>query len=127
MRNRYKILLAAVFFISWSNYSHAGIIHRSASSPAGLAQINLGPGEFTAQTFINLFNGASYPFFDTSTPAALDDDGYPVQNFTGTIAGGFGDFDKTLSTTGPWVLSWPAGRSAFKLVLQSPATLSGAV
>jgi hypothetical protein len=94
----------------------------------GKAQINLGPSDLTAQTFVNLFNGASFPFFlGGATPAATDDSGYPVQNFTGTIAGAFGYSDQTLSSTGPWTFSWPAGRSAFQLVFQSPATVTGAV
>src|SRR5882724_1123919 len=107
------LLLILLTFVP---FGAAGTIH-GLSIPVGNAQINLGPGDLTAQTFINLFNGASYPFFSGgSSPAALDDAQYPVQNFTGTISGGFGYSDFTLSTTGPWVLSWPAGRSAFKLV-----------
>src|SRR5882672_4475114 len=122
-----KFLSVIVAMINTFSPAHAGL-HMHGTAAVGNAQINLGPSDLTAQTFINLFNGASYPFFTGSaTPAALDDDGYPAQNFTGTIDGAFGYSDQTLSSTGPWTFSWPTGRSAFKIIFNQPATVTGAI
>lgn len=94
----------------------------------GKAQLNLGMAEWTAQNFTNLFNAAiDISFSGGATPAALDDDQYPVRNFTGSINAPLGWVDKTLSTTGPWTFKWDAGRAAFKINFLKAGTTSNPV
>lgn len=99
----------------------------SGSGSVGNAQLNLGAG-VTAQTFINLLSSAfGTGFTAPATPAVLDADGYPVRNFTGKINYITGVDDQVLATTGPWIMSWPAGRSAFTIEFDKSATTSNPV
>lgn len=88
-----------------------------------LSQLNLGSGELGPQEFVNLFNaGSCGPSGGGSTPAALDSDGYPVRNFSGTIGCSFGSSSEFIETNGPFVFSWPAGRSSFRVIFLGQAT-----
>jgi hypothetical protein len=89
-------------------------------------QINLGGGDLSTQMAMNVFNTViNIGFSGGSTPAALDAFGYPVRNFTGTVDNFL--VSNVLSTNGPWVLSWPAGRAAFSLAIQSATNASSPV
>jgi hypothetical protein len=105
----------------------SSVTHGSLDDIKSEAQLNLGLGEWTAQMAINMFNGAIIGLSSGATPAALDGDGYPIRNFAGTIDGRFGYIDSTLSTRGPWIFSWPAGRSSFKMNFFAPGTITSAV
>ena len=94
---------------------------------SGLAQLNLGSGDLTAQLFINVFNSAAVGFSSGATPAALDANLYPVNNFTGTITGQIGPVAGLFGTTGPWTMGWSAGRSCFRMIFQSAANITNVV
>lgn len=129
--NKFIRVFVIAILVAFPLFAEAGINNPSSGSvviPAvGNAQINLGLGEWTAQMSVNLFNGSIIALSGGATPAALDADGYPVQNFTGTVGGSLGYIDQTLATTGPWIFSWPAGRSFFKMNFFAPATITNAV
>ena len=101
-----------------------GQLARASAGQIGRAQLNLGGGDLTAQLFINLFNGAQVSFQSGATAAAVDQYGFPVRNFSGVITGQLGAVAQTLSTTGPWTLGWEAGRSCFRIIFLTPATIS---
>lgn len=90
----------------------------------GNAVLNLGAGDLTAQSFVNVFNGAQVTFSGGATPSAVDTNGIPTANFSGTIGGQLGASDGTLSTAGPWILGWKAGSSCFKINFLNSATVS---
>lgn len=81
----------------------------------GQAVLNLGSGDVTVQSTVNLFKTAQMSFSGGATPAALDADLYPVQNFSGLISGTLGEFNGILQSVGPYTMDWPAGRSCFKI------------
>lgn len=99
----------------------------SAPAPSGKAQINIGIGDVTAQSFINLWNLATQTFSSGATPAALDADMFPVRNFSGTISGQLQASNGTLSTTGPWSAGGDAGRSCGQYEFLKVGTTSNAV
>lgn len=84
----------------------------------------MGPGEITSQTFINLFNSQNFAPAGGATVAALDNDFYPVRNFTGSFVGSAYYGYTTLSTTGPWIFKWDAGRGNFRINFGKAATAS---
>lgn len=83
--------------------------------PPGNAQQNLGLNDITHQTFINMFHDMGFTFAGGSTVAAFDATDFPVQNFSGDIEFTLSATDP-ISTTGPWVLGWDAGRSCFRVI-----------
>lgn len=101
-----------------------GQLARASAGQVGRAQLNLGGGDLTAQLFINMFNGAQVSFQRGATPAVIDQYGFPVRNFSGVITGQLGAVAQTLSTTGPWTMGWEAGRSCFRIIFLTPATIS---
>lgn len=117
-------------FIAWiligSGPAYAWPVHGQVSAPAGLAQLNLGQNEFTAQVAINLFHMAQLNFGASASPAVLDANNFPVANFGTSISGQLGAVQQQLSTTGPWTLGWDAGRSCFRMIFLKPGTASNA-
>lgn len=119
-----------LFFLSspvLAGINNPGSSSGAVNSPVGHAQENLGGNDVTAQIPINLFSVATISYNSGATPAAMDADNYPVRNFSGNISGNIGGSTSTLSTTGPWILSWPAGRSSFKINFLAPATITSIV
>lgn len=104
-----KYLLCALAAIIGA--TPAGAFTRGQAWGPGKAQINI--PNLTAQMVVNQWNALSSLSYNSgATPAALDQYMYPVRNFTGTMNFQLGG--ATLSTTGPWVFAYDAGRSCFK-------------
>jgi hypothetical protein len=120
-------IIAALICCALSAVPASAAMHGSAGS-VGKAQLNLGAGDQTAQTFINLFHSSTMLFSAPSQQAALDADGFPVNNFSGVIGGIAGNYygapTRVLSTTGPWTLGWEAGRSCFRLNFNETVTFT---
>lgn len=114
-----KIIIFCLVLV-FSGNVNAGLIHRaSVAAPVGNAQQNI--ISINSQALINIFQTAGYGFSSAGSQAALDQFGYPIANFTGTIGSQLGG---PLSTTGPWTMAWDAGRSCFKMNFLNSANVT---
>jgi len=111
-----------------ASQASAGLIHRTSTITAtGKAQINIGSNESQSQEYINIFKSAIRNFGGGVTPDVLDATQYPVKTFTGSLNEVIGGSTQGLSTTGPWVISWAAGRSNFQMEILALANTCTAV
>ena len=120
-----KVAVAALVLLLTSAHLLAGprhgLVATSGALVPGKAQLNVGQGDF-GQAFINLWHSASINY-NGSTPAALDGGLFPVRNFSGLIDGQLNP-SGVLSTTGPWVFSWDAGRGCIDIEFLKAGTAS---
>lgn len=91
----------------------AGLIHRQGGGATGKAQINIGVFEAGPQEYINIFKSAGKNFGGGATPDVLDINQYVVKSFTGQVNEVMGGTGFGLSTAGPYIVAWAAGRSNF--------------
>lgn len=110
----WKFLIAACLLLSSPVDARPRGGAASAAGLVGKGQLGLGNSELQGQAVTNLFLASSMNFASGATPAPLDAFGFPVRNFTGQISGGVSQVSGQTLTTGPWKLSWDAGRSCFK-------------
>ena len=117
----FRDILFLILLCSFATEADA-FTHGRPTNAGGISQINIGQGDQTDQSNINLFNTAQVHFSGGATPAALDAEGYPVQNFSGSFTGQLGPVSQQIATTGPWTFAWDAGRSCFGISFSPGAT-----
>jgi hypothetical protein len=128
MKLLWNLLFLAVLFSNGPALSWTHGLYVAPPGSQGLAVLNYGTGDLTAQSFINIFwSAGSFGFNSGATPSALNSDGFPVRNFSGTIGSQVGPSSQTLSVAAGWQLKWDAGVSCFKIIFLKAGTTSNLV
>lgn len=126
---RIFVTLLAAFFCA-TPVSARSLHGSAASAPLNsTATLNIGPGDMGVQATTNLLHNSSINYVvGTNSPAATDQYGFPIANFSTLVIGGsLGTVSALLGTTGPYQYGWDAGRSCFKMNFLKSGTASSIV
>ena len=115
MRRAALVALIAVLAAGWT--------HGSVLQNVGKAQINIAEADFNAQLLMNAFASSNFAFGNNAQAAAVDMDGYPVRNFSGSISYAQ---EGALWPGATYRIQWPAGRACFKINFSTAANASNA-